>query len=217
MIALRDADAAIGTLREAFDIAESCGASGVANIALAYQGVHHALAGRVDEVHGLLGRLDSRLDAADPDGDQLAQYLSLTLRLAVGVVNDPEQGRRAADRHGETHTESPIGFGVLDTAASAGTVTSQAHAGACARRSAPGRNAAPMTAFPDWLHPLAVLAHALGDLERCRTLVTAIRRSPVPTHNFLHTIIYRQLRDRSGSPQTTRSTPAPSKTSSTTP
>ena len=51
---------------------------------------------------------------------------------------------------------------------------------------------------PFWLIPLAVFAYALGDLERCRTLVTAIRRSPVPTHNFLHTIVYRQLRDRVG-------------------
>ena len=198
MMALRDADAAIVTLREAFDIAESCGASGVANIALVYQGVHHALTGRVDEVHGLLDRLDSRLDAADPDGDQLAQYLCLILRLAVGVVNDPEQGRRAADRREETDTESPIGFGVLDAAASAGIgdIAGTRWRMREAIRSWEERSAD--DGFPDWLIPLAVLAHALGDLERCRTLVTAIRRSPVPTHNFLHTIIYRQLRDQIG-------------------
>ena len=198
MTALHDADAAIGNLRNAFDVADGIGAAGVANIALAYQGVHHALAGRVDEVHELLGLLALRLETLDPHGDHLARYLTMVLDLAVGVVADPEQGRRVAKRWEATYFESPVGFGVLDTAAAAGVGDV---AGTRWRMGEAIRNWEERSAddgFPDWLLPLAVLAHAVGDVDRCRTLVTAIRRSPVPTHNFLHTIIYRQLRDRVG-------------------
>ena len=198
MAALRDADSAISNLRDAFDIADSSGASGVANIALAYQGVHHALAGRVDEVHELLERLESRLETLDPNDDQLARYLTLVLRLAVGVVADPEQGRRAAKRWGESYFESPVGFGVLDTAAAAGVGDIAGTRWRMGQAIHHWEERSADDGFPDWLLPLAVLAHATGDVERCRTLVTAIRRSPVPTHNFLHTIIYRQLRDRVG-------------------
>lgn len=198
MPALRDPGSAIAGIRNAFEIAESGGAPGVANVALAYEGVHRALAGDVDEVLGLLGRLESRLEETDTDGDQLASYLSLWLRMSVCAVADPEQGQTAAKHWEKSYIESPVSFGVLDTAAAAGVGDI---AGTRWRMTEAIRHWQERSAddgFPDWLVPLAVLAHAVGDVERCRTLVTAIRQSPVPTHNFGHTIIYRQLRDRVG-------------------
>ena len=58
-------------------------------------------------VPSALDRDDGEGPSTDPDGDQLAQYLCLTLRLAVGVVNHPEQGRRAADRRQRAHRHVP--------------------------------------------------------------------------------------------------------------
>ena len=52
--------------------------------------------------------------------------------------------------------------------------------------------------LPDLFITPAAMAYALGDHERCRSLVTAIRRFGRPTQNFLSTIMYRQLRDAVG-------------------
>jgi len=196
MVALRDTEAAIRALREAFDTAERAGAPGVASVALAYEGVHHGLAGRLDGVHDCLGRLDARL--ADSRVDHAAWHLGLVLRLAVATVSDPETGFRAGKLWEETYIDSPVSFGVLNTAAAAcvGDVEGTQWRLREAIRQSQERSAD--DGFPDWLIPLAVLAHAVGNVVLCRKLVTAIRRSPVPTHNFLHTIIYRQLRDRVG-------------------
>lgn len=44
----------------------------------------------------------------------------------------------------------------------------------------------------------AALAWALQDVELASRLLTAVRRSPTPTQNFLLTIVYQQLRDEVG-------------------
>ncbi|MCP3975992.1 MAG: hypothetical protein GY720_16040, partial [bacterium] len=52
--------------------------------------------------------------------------------------------------------------------------------------------------LPDLLLPLAMLAFSLGDNDRARCYLTAIRSAPRPTGWFPITVAYRQLRDRIG-------------------
>jgi hypothetical protein len=52
--------------------------------------------------------------------------------------------------------------------------------------------------LPDLLVPLAALAYASGEYDLTRRWLTAVRRSPTPTQNFMFTVAYRQLRAEVG-------------------
>lgn len=192
--ALTDAPRAIEMLHEAFDLAENAGASALANVARAYEAVHVALAGGLAESRRILDALQPRL----PTHLDNASNVALLMRMAVGAIDGPVSAMADVRRWDLNYVDQPVRNPLL-TAMVMGavgdtreTIRRLDHAVDDFRRFSAD------SGLPDLLIPPAALAFSRGDTERCRRLITAVRRSPVPTQNFMHTVLYRLLRDRVG-------------------
>ena len=192
MCALRDVDAALVMLEEAFALAESVGSPAVADTALGYRANHLALVGRTAEAIEALDLLDQRTAAGEYwYGRHVFQHVT----QAVHIIDGPEVAA-AAGRSLLASAPQPHYILAAASVAAAGDVHEAVRLWGLALSSASEWFAD--DGLPDLFITPAAMAYALGDHDRCRSLVTAIRRFGRPTQNFLSTIMYRQLRDAVG-------------------
>ncbi len=196
-----DAVAAIAMLDEARRVAEGADAAAIANAAIAYHAGYLALDGRIDEALGVLDDLRQRLEGTPFD---YAWSLHHLFNLAVHIVRDPELARDMGERlvagFPSPAWDGGIGWGLplcncLAVAACGDVDAARRHV---ASTEATSRLTSDDDGLPDLLLTPAALAWRLGDLERARRWVTAVRRSPKPTANFQLSIMYRQLRSEVG-------------------
>lgn len=192
MCALRDVDAALAMLDEAFAIAESAGSPAVADTALGYRANHLALAGRTPEAIEALAKLEQRLPA---DTYTYGRHVHLHVTQAICIIDAPDTAA-AAGRMLLVRTQQPHAVLASASTAAAGDVEEAVRLWRYALESASEWFAD--DGLPDLFITPAAMAYALGDQERCRMLVTAVRHSGRPTQNFMATIMYRQLRDAVG-------------------
>ena len=124
--------------------------------------------------------------------------------LATQITRNPRDAQANGDAL-QHHFHATLDSGLVGwsthaltcaATAATGDVESTRRQFAAAQRAA--ANSADNDGLPDLLIPLAALAWALDEVELARRLLTAVRRSPTPTHNFLLTIVYQQLRDEVG-------------------
>ncbi|NNE12991.1 MAG: adenylate/guanylate cyclase domain-containing protein, partial [Ilumatobacter sp.] len=190
-ISLRRPDEAVAMLDAAFEHAEAVGEPTIADVALGYQANHLALGRRRSEAFQKMEVLEARLETRRHDYTELVFRL---LQLSLNVVGDPPTASAAARQLEDVDYPLPIllaagvaADGDFEEAARHWTTTLDRIDVVFAD-----------DGLPDLLIVPAVAAHAVGDHDRCRTLVTAIRRSTRPTQNFLVTLMYRELRDAVG-------------------
>lgn len=192
--ALQEPDRALGLLDDAITIAEQADAREIANVALSYQGIALALAGRYEEARAVADELVRRRDI---DAYDYGRALLESLLAGVYLLTEPALAFAVLES-----SESPLGSHpthlTLKAAAAAGAGKIEAARGYATEARTLIRQWSADDGFPDLLIPPAALAFAVGDHARCRALLTAVRHHPAPTQNFSHTIIYRQLRDAVG-------------------
>ena len=191
MVAFSDTDAAVEMLDEAIRDAEANEAPGVADIALGYRANHLGVAGRVEQARTDLRQLDARLDH---DEYTYARRVQLMISMSVNIVGEPDTAYRDA-----------LELRRLDAAwphLAAGPIAASGRLGEALRLFEQAIERAdkvfPDDGLPDLLIPVAAAAYAVGDHDRCRTLLTAVRNAPRPTQNFMATIQYRELRNAVG-------------------
>ncbi|MGH1492003.1 MAG: hypothetical protein ACRBK7_21885, partial [Acidimicrobiales bacterium] len=205
MTVFRDLDGAIAMLEEARSLAEQSGSSALADAALGYIAGHNAVNGKVEESLGGLVELETRL------GDRELDYARSLYELfvsAVLVASDPGGSLEAIQRltkewkdiQGLDFASSFSGPGLLICSCVAHATNSDVEA--TRRLLVESEEMSRLTSnddgLPDLLLPPAALAMTLGDLDKARRWLTAVRHSPKPTQNFQLTIIYRQLRGEVG-------------------
>lgn len=191
MAAFGATDRAVEMLDEAIRDAEVNDAPEVADVALAYRANHLGLAGRAELARADLDALDARLDS---DEFTYPRRLHLMVSMSVNIVGEPEAAYRDASELTRRDDKWPH--------LAAGPVAASGHLGEAHRlfeRAVERRgNVFPDDGLPDLLVPVAAAAYAVGDHDRCRTLLTAVRNAPRPTQNFVVTIQYRELRNAVG-------------------
>lgn len=201
MVVFRDPDEAIAMLADARRLAEGADAVAIANAAIAYHAGYLALIGRIDDALEVLETLRRRLAGTPFD---YAWSLHLLFNLAVHVVRDPELARTLGERlvagFPSPAWDGGIGWGLplcnCMAIAACGDVEATRHHVAATETAS--RLASDHDGLPDLLLAPAALAWRIGDHDRARRWVTAVRRSPKPTANFQLSIMYRQLRSEVG-------------------
>jgi hypothetical protein len=181
-------------------VAEAVRANALVDLAMGYRANHLALNGRTVEANETLELVRQRLDGRD--FDYPAWFYGCNL-IALNVVSAPEASG-AASAINRTEMSRAIGRSAIHWgnlvvlsigAAATGDVDTTREL--LAESETALRNAAD-DGLPDLLVPFATLAWALGAPERTARWVTAVRRSPTSTQNFVITAAYRQLRDEVG-------------------
>jgi predicted ATPase/class 3 adenylate cyclase len=196
MTAFSDLDRSLDLVDEAMNVAESAGASVIVEIALTYRANHLALDGRIDEAAATLARLSAPLEGRAFNN---ASQLHLVCALAVHVVSEPETAHREAAAL-VAGLDAAVGWfdtnweyrGIAAIGAAAFGDIDDTRARLADTESALINDAD--DGLPDLLVPLAALAYASGEYDLARRWLTAVRRSPTPTLNFVFTVAYRQLR-----------------------
>lgn len=184
-------DAAVDLLDDAFAMAEAHGAPAVANVALGYKANHLGVSRRGDEAREVLAHLGARLE---PGMGTYGHWLHAHVGNAVNIVCDPPSAVVAANALLSQTAASTVL--VAATIAASGDLTRALElfeVGIANAEEIYGDDG-----FPDLLLPPAAAAYAAGEHDRARMLLTAVRRAPKPTQNFLATIQYRELRDSVG-------------------
>jgi predicted ATPase/class 3 adenylate cyclase len=201
MTAFKDVDKAIGLVDEATMLAEAAGAHTIADVALAYRAVHLALGRRLDEAADTLVELRARLDGSAFNYPWSMYYF---IGVATQITRSPPDARASGEALHQ-HFHDTLDPGLIDWSAPVLVCAATAATGdvePTRRQFALAQSAAAKGAdndgLPDLLIPLAALAWALEDVEAASRLLTAVRRSPTPTQNFLLTIVYQQIRDEVG-------------------
>jgi predicted ATPase/class 3 adenylate cyclase len=197
--AVRDTDPALEQIDAAVATARSAGSDVMCEFALAFRSAILALGGRIDEAAAELAELRGRLRARS--AYDYASWACDLVDVGVHVVRQPSASRDAAARITrylqDIEGSRPISWQYLVVASCAAAATSDITATRDSiARTTDSATAAGEDPLPDLLVPLATLAWALGDLDRARRWLTAVRHASTPTHGFYVTIIYRQLRDR---------------------
>ncbi len=201
MTAFEDVDKAIGLVDEAMMLAEAAGANTIVDVALAYRAVHLALGRRLDEAADTLVELRSRLEGSAFNYPWSMYYF---IGLATQITRSPPDARASGEAlHRHFHDTLDPGLmawstPVLVCAATAATGDVEPTRRQFADARSTAAKGADNDGLPDLLIPVAALAWALKDVEMASRLLTAVRRSPTPTQNFLLTIIYQQIRDEVG-------------------
>ncbi len=202
MIAFRDHDRALALLDEGHDLAEASGAESIADLARLYRAVFLALVGQVEAALEIISQVEGRIEARPYDRSRQEFQ---TLKAALLLTTEPVVANQVAMQH---HRESEEVFGSLtalgwwsslqtaESAAATGDVRTTLDRLALTERTL--RDDAADNGLPDLLLAPAMLAWALERHDLCRRWLTAIRRAPEPTQNFLSTIVYRQLRGQVG-------------------
>jgi predicted ATPase/class 3 adenylate cyclase len=201
MIAFEDVDQAIDLVDQAMMLAEAAGANAIADQALAYRAIHLAIGRRLDEAAETLVELRSRLEGSAFNYPWSMYYF---IGLGTQITRNPQDARATGEalrRHFSDTLDPELmawSTSALICAATAATGDIEPTRRQFAEAQIAAANSADNDGLPDLLIPLAALAWALDDVELASRLLTAVRRSPVPTHNFLLTIVYQQLRDEVG-------------------
>ncbi len=191
MMAIRDVDAALLVLDEALLEAEASAAPRVADVALGYRANHLALASRGESARAVLDELGARFDS---DEYTYGRHVRLCVSMSVNIVSDPAEAYRATNELLE-HDDRAAHLTVAAAATSGHLIDAYQRFERAIQRK--GR-LYPDDGLPDLLIPVAAAAYALGEHDRCRTLLAAVRGAPKPTQNFMTTIQYRELRNAVG-------------------
>lgn len=186
-------------LQEAAELADGAGSAALASAAIAYSGYFHAVAGDLKAANEVRRAVETRVDR-----DRFDYDLNLLLELSVclDVVADPsgalrthQQLARHLDALGGSENWKDGLMAVIARAAVGDRNATRALHESC-RGTA--RSMQDDDGLPDLLVPLAVLAWSVGDHERARSILAAIRHAPRPTQAFPITVVYRQLRNSVG-------------------
>lgn len=200
MTAFADSTLALQLLDEAETLATNAGASVIADLAALYRACHLAIAGRITEARDLVEIIHTRIGGR-PFDRSWNEFLGLS---AMFIDTDPARTRTSlstlVDEVQSVYggTTLPGIWHLYPTVAAAATGDTEATRQGLSKTEAALRDDLTDDGMPDLLMPPAALAWAIGDHDRARTWLTAIRHSPVPTHDFNLTIIYRQLRNQVG-------------------
>ncbi|MGI9623448.1 MAG: ATP-binding protein [Acidimicrobiales bacterium] len=209
-LVFEDRLAAIELTRRAIDIATQCGDQLTADVAAAYQAIQLCMVDRYEDGALVLDDVIARYEDVDaPDAYPL--YVAVVAKTGAILLDDPAGAARLAEAFVDhpTPTKSMIANQIL--VATARAANSDADGAVqlleqCRKRLTRARGE---TGLPDVLIPAGVFAVVVGDSERAREVVRAVRDSDRPTQSFQMTIAYRMLRDKVGiadvSPLETRS------------
>ena len=166
-----------------------------------YRAVHLAIGRRLDEAADTLAQLRSRLEGSAFNYPWSMYYF---IGLATQITRCPQDARangEALNHHfHETLYPGLMAWSTiaLFCAATASTGQIEPTRRQFGEAQSAAANSADNDGLPDLLIPLAALAWALDDVDVASRLLTAVRRSPTPTQNFLLTIVYQQIRDEVG-------------------
>lgn len=193
LVALRDVAAAIGRLEEAIALVDEF-APALANIALLYWSNHLMVAGRPEEARAPLRRLAERIEpgVADVASNLLLQHEGLLLFATspAEALSSFTTAREQLLGAGMSWTGSWL---VMDAVLVANTGDVERTVSLLVQtRDDARRNG--HDGLPDILLPIAVIAWRLGDIERARTLITAMRFAGRSTQAFPITHCYREVR-----------------------
>lgn len=199
MTGLRNTEPALALLDEAVDNATAGDAPAMADLARGFRAAILALGGRIEESIQTLDDLLPRL--VQRSADDYSRNCYDVVELATLITVDPTRSRAAATRTtaymdymGNAATWPFLAIVGAATAATGDVAATRE----VVRRVESDAVACGDDPLPDLLLPAAALAWALGDRDAARRWLTAVRRSPTPTHGFQATIIFRQLRDHVG-------------------
>jgi len=194
-------DKAMLMLEEAEGLADAAGAPTIADMASVYKANHLALGGAIDDASSLLEQILTRIEHR-PFDRTWNEYYGVSASILVG--SEPERARDIALTHhhavrtvyGRDGIAASWFILVAQSVAATGDIAGAREWIEKAERAI--RDDQADDGLPDLLIPMALLAYATGREDLTRLWITAVRRSPTPTHNFLITIPYRQLRNELG-------------------
>ncbi len=193
-----DPPATYAMLDDAHAIADELGAETLAAATLGYRVNYLAMQLRFDEARELLAEL-----AARPGADRVDNILVMRLEatLMVNMLADPHAARAAIERcvdvmssHGLDHDW----FLLLHRASGTAATGDIAATHACVGEAVTRLDQSGMDGLPDILLPYAVLAHAVGEHDRCRRWLTTVRNAPAPLGTGITIATYRIHRDAVG-------------------
>jgi predicted ATPase/class 3 adenylate cyclase len=187
----------IELLETARQTALSAGLDRLADAALTNSCSYLSLLNRDDEAAQVAREVLERA----PQHDYPAMHACASLAVAV-ILNDPTEAQAALElsRTMWTKTGIPTRWfdALMDAIVAASLVDPAKTLDALDDAQALARRTGVDTGLPDLLLAPAVLAHRLGDHDRCRSLLQAVKADDRPTTGYPMTILYRRLRSEVG-------------------
>ena len=188
-----DLEQALALLDESRVVADDAGAAIVAGVAVSYSALLQAIYGDRSRAAGMIPEIEARA-GTDPSRADATSVVE-GVKFVVYVLDDPEMALATVRSSDSAQHWTWALCGVCATAAIGDAAATQA---AVADTEARIRMFHSDDGLPDLLIPLAILAWRTGDTDRSARWVTAVRRAPRPTSNFLITGAYRRIRERVG-------------------
>lgn len=197
-LVLRHPGQAFANLDEARSIAQDVGAETLVDATLAYRAHYAAMIGGVDDVREILIELEPRLEGGVIDNTTI---MTLQAKMVANLIDDPEVAREATEQcvsHAATLGLDNDWWMNLYLAIAAAAV-GDAHD--MARHLVDGEAMLQQSGtdgLPDLLLPYVALARVVGEHERSRQWITAVRHANGRPGTGVVIALYRHLRAEIG-------------------